>query len=108
MPCRRSTSASTTTPASEVRRPPSKAARTALPASSSGKALLRCRSMARSPAARDILRRSRQARAMGGTRVDVGAWRRGLGLAQYEPAFRDSDVDAEVLPELAEADLEKI
>jgi len=40
--------------------------------------------------------------------VDVGAWLRGLGLERYEPAFRENDVDAEVLPELAEADLEKL
>ena len=40
--------------------------------------------------------------------MDVGAWLRGLGLGQYEQAFRDNDVDAEVLPELAEADLEKL
>ena len=32
--------------------------------------------------------------------MDVGAWLRGLGLGQYEQAFRDNDVDAEVLPEL--------
>ena len=29
--------------------------------------------------------------------MDVGAWLRGLGLGQYEQAFRDNDVDAEVL-----------
>ena len=40
--------------------------------------------------------------------MDVGAWLRGLGLDRYEPAFRENDVDAEVLPELAEADLEKL
>src|SRR4051794_3771792 len=108
IPSRRSIPASTSTPASEVSRPPSKAARAVLPATGSGKALLRCRSMTRSLAARDILRPSRRARPIGGTRVDVGAWLRGLGLAQYEPAFRDNDVDAEVLPELTEADLEKL
>src|SRR4051794_15537394 len=64
--------------------------------------------MTRSATVRDRLRPSRRARPIGGTRVEVGVWLRGLGLAQYEPAFRDSDVDAEVLPELAEADLEKI
>jgi len=37
--------------------------------------------------------------------VDVGAWLRGLGLSQYEPAFRDNDVDAEVLSELTADDL---
>src|SRR3954447_607874 len=40
--------------------------------------------------------------------VDVGAWLGGLGLGQYEPAFRDNDIDAELLPDLAEADLERL
>jgi class 3 adenylate cyclase len=37
--------------------------------------------------------------------MDVVAWRRGLGLEQYAAAFRDNDVDAEVLPELTADDL---
>jgi class 3 adenylate cyclase len=37
--------------------------------------------------------------------MDVGAWLRGLGLEQYVAAFRDNDVDAEVLPELTADDL---
>jgi class 3 adenylate cyclase len=37
--------------------------------------------------------------------VDVGDWLRGLGLERYEQAFRDNDVDAEVLPELTANDL---
>ena len=37
--------------------------------------------------------------------MDVGAWLRGLGLGQYEQAFRDNDIDAEVLPELTADDL---
>jgi class 3 adenylate cyclase len=37
--------------------------------------------------------------------VDVGAWLRGLGLGQYEQAFRDNDVDADILPELTTDDL---
>jgi class 3 adenylate cyclase len=37
--------------------------------------------------------------------VDLGAWLRGLGLGRYEQAFRDNDVDAEVLPELTADDL---
>jgi hypothetical protein len=37
--------------------------------------------------------------------VDVGAWLRGLGLGQYEQAFRDNDVDAGVLPVLTVDDL---
>src|SRR6188472_3044860 len=40
--------------------------------------------------------------------MDIAVWLNGLGLDQYEPAFRDNDVDAEVLPELAEADLERL
>jgi len=37
--------------------------------------------------------------------LDIGTWLRGLGLEQYEAAFRDNDVDAEVLPELTAEDL---
>jgi hypothetical protein len=37
--------------------------------------------------------------------LDIGTWLRGLGLGQYEAAFRDNDVDAEVLPELTAEDL---
>ena len=40
--------------------------------------------------------------------MDVGAWLRGLGLGQYEVTFRDSEIEADVLRELTEADLEKI
>jgi class 3 adenylate cyclase len=41
----------------------------------------------------------------GGHRMDVVAWLRGLGLERYAPAFRDNDVDGEVLPELTWDDL---
>jgi hypothetical protein len=37
--------------------------------------------------------------------VDIGTWLRSLGLERYESAFRDNDVDAEVLPELTAKDL---
>jgi len=37
--------------------------------------------------------------------MDIAAWLRGLGLVQYAPAFRDNDVDGEVLPELTAEDL---
>ena len=37
--------------------------------------------------------------------MDVVAWLRGLGLERYAPAFRDNDVDGEVLPELTADDL---
>ena len=40
--------------------------------------------------------------------MDVGDWLRSLGLGQYEPAFRDNGIDAEVLPDLTDADLEKL
>jgi class 3 adenylate cyclase len=40
--------------------------------------------------------------------MDVGAWLRGLGLGQYERTFRDSEIEADILPELTEADLERI
>ena len=41
--------------------------------------------------------------------MDVAAWLHGLGLGQYERAFRDNAVDdAVVLRELTEADLEKL
>ena len=37
--------------------------------------------------------------------MDVVAWLRGLGLERYAAAFRDNDVDGEVLPELTSDDL---
>jgi hypothetical protein len=37
--------------------------------------------------------------------IDIAALPRGLGLAQYEPAFRDNDIDGEVLPRLTAEDL---
>jgi class 3 adenylate cyclase/tetratricopeptide (TPR) repeat protein len=37
--------------------------------------------------------------------MDVADWLRKLGLEQYEPAFRENDVDAEVLPRLTAEDL---
>jgi class 3 adenylate cyclase/tetratricopeptide (TPR) repeat protein len=40
--------------------------------------------------------------------TDIGAWLRDLGLGQYEGAFRESEIEADVLPELTENDLEKI
>jgi class 3 adenylate cyclase/predicted ATPase len=40
--------------------------------------------------------------------VDVGAWLRNLGLGQYEAVFREHEIDAEVLPDLTDADLEKL
>ena len=40
--------------------------------------------------------------------MDVGAWLRGLGLGQYEAMFRESEIDAEVLPDLTEGDLNQL
>jgi class 3 adenylate cyclase len=37
--------------------------------------------------------------------MDIEALLRGLGLEQYAPAFRDNDIDAEVLPDLTAEDL---
>jgi class 3 adenylate cyclase/tetratricopeptide (TPR) repeat protein len=44
---------------------------------------------------------------MWGAAMDVGEWLKGIGLGQYETTFREHEIDAEVLPELTEADLEK-
>ena len=30
--------------------------------------------------------------------MDIAAWLRELGLERYEPAFRENEIDAEVLP----------
>src|SRR5437870_8978546 len=40
--------------------------------------------------------------------MDIAAWLRSLGLERYEPVFRDDEIDAEVLQELNEPDLEKL
>src|SRR5215469_6621391 len=40
--------------------------------------------------------------------MDIAAWLRGLSLERYAEAFRDNAIELEVLPELSEADLEKI
>jgi SAM domain (Sterile alpha motif) len=37
--------------------------------------------------------------------VDVGAWLRELGLERYQQAFRENEIDAEVLPKLTADDL---
>ena len=42
------------------------------------------------------------------TAVDIAAWLRELGLERFEPVFRDNEIDWEVLPELTDADLEKL
>jgi len=40
--------------------------------------------------------------------MDVGEWLKGIGLGQYEATFRAHDIDVDVLPDVSEADLEKI
>ena len=40
--------------------------------------------------------------------MDVAVWLRGLGLEQYETLFRENDIDAEILSDLTDGDLEKI
>ena len=40
--------------------------------------------------------------------MDVAQWLNAIGLGQYEALFREHEIDAEVLPDLTEADLEKI
>src|ERR1700688_2897090 len=40
--------------------------------------------------------------------MDIGGWLRGLGLGQYLATFRENEIDAEVLPELAESDLSQL
>jgi SAM domain (Sterile alpha motif) len=41
-------------------------------------------------------------------RTDVETWLRNLGLGQYDGAFRDNSVDAEVLPRLTAEDVEDL
>ena len=40
--------------------------------------------------------------------ADITAWLSRLGLEQYEQAFRENDIDAEVLPELTAEDLIRV
>ncbi|MBV8088073.1 MAG: adenylate/guanylate cyclase domain-containing protein, partial [Alphaproteobacteria bacterium] len=40
--------------------------------------------------------------------MDIAAWLQGLGLERYVPAFRDNEVDWEVLPKLTSEDLREI
>src|SRR6516164_310173 len=41
-------------------------------------------------------------------RMNIAAWLRGLGLEQYEPAFRDNDIDGKVLRRLTAEDLREL
>src|SRR3984893_9148549 len=40
--------------------------------------------------------------------MDVATWLRDLGLGQYEGRFRENEIEADVLADLTEADLEKL
>jgi class 3 adenylate cyclase len=40
--------------------------------------------------------------------VDIAAWLRGLGLEQYQPAFRANEIDEKVLPSLTSEDLREM
>ena len=40
--------------------------------------------------------------------MDIANWLSGLGLAQYEPAFRENEIDAEILPNLTAEDLKDL
>ena len=40
--------------------------------------------------------------------MDVAEWLRKLGLEQYEPAFRDNEIDERVLPSLTAEDLKDL
>ena len=40
--------------------------------------------------------------------MDIAAWLRGLGLAQYEPAFRENAIDSTVLRNLTAEDLKDL
>ena len=37
--------------------------------------------------------------------MDIAAWLASIGLERYEPAFRENEIDLDVLSELTEADL---
>ena len=41
-------------------------------------------------------------------RMDIEAWLQGLGLERYLPAFRDNEIDWEVLPKLTSEELREI
>ncbi|MBP2295733.1 adenylate/guanylate cyclase domain-containing protein [Azospirillum rugosum] len=40
--------------------------------------------------------------------MDIAAWLRSLGLDQYEPAFRENEIDGDVLPKLTSEDLKDL
>src|SRR5271167_3088974 len=40
--------------------------------------------------------------------MDIGGWLRGLGLEQYEAAFRENEIDGKILPRLTAEDLKDL
>ena len=40
--------------------------------------------------------------------MDLGDWRRGVGLERYEPAFRENEINEKVLPSLTAEDLKDL
>ena len=40
--------------------------------------------------------------------MDIGGWLRSLGLGQYETVFRENGIEADVLHDLTDQDLEKL
>ena len=40
--------------------------------------------------------------------MDIAAWLRQLGLERYQEAFRDNEIDAEILPKLTADDLKDL
>ena len=40
--------------------------------------------------------------------MDIGGWLRGLGLEQYEAAFRENEISEKVLPNLTAEDLKDL
>ena len=47
-------------------------------------------------------------RGAGDHHMDIEAWLQGLGLERYASAFRDNEIDWEVLPKLTSEDLREI
>ena len=37
--------------------------------------------------------------------MDIVGWLRSLGLGQYEATFRESEIDADILPELTDQEI---
>ena len=40
--------------------------------------------------------------------MDIGGWLRSLGLEHHEAAFRENAIDADILREVTDHDLEKL